>query len=455
MPALPFNLHASAARVRDVVRTSLWPLPAAAIVVAAAVGVLLPRLDGAVDAHLPDWLQRYLFGGGASAARTILDAIASSLITVTTLTFSLTVVTLQLASSQFSPRLLRTFTRDLFVQSTLALLLATFTYALTVLRVVRTADEDRTVFVPQISVTVAFLLALASVMALVLFLAHLTKEIRVESMVRNVHADASHTADRQLGALKRDDAAAAVAIPARPAAVRPVLAPGSGFVVGIDHGRLLAAALSAEAVIVIECQVGDAVVAGTPIGWAWSLRDGGLSDDEASSVAAAAPGIGIGFERTPSQDLALGLRQLTDVAVKALSPGINDPTTAIHAINHSAAFLCELDAADLGPRIRRDDSGRTRVVFELPTFAQLLDLAIDQPRRYGGGDPQVLLSIMALLRAVAWHCGPAGAPDVRAQLERTRREAAGRGFDPSIGAQLDAAELAVHQALGADVADAE
>lgn len=127
MPALPNNLNVYAARVRDLTRTSLWPLPATAIVVAAVAGVVLPRVDEAVDARLPDWLHRYLFGGGPSAARTILDAIASSLITVTALTFSLTVVTLQLASSQFSPRLLRTFTRDLFVQTTLALFLATFT----------------------------------------------------------------------------------------------------------------------------------------------------------------------------------------------------------------------------------------------------------------------------------------------------------------------------------------
>jgi uncharacterized membrane protein len=447
--ALPTRVDAHAARVRDVVRTSLWPLPAAAIVAAAAAGVALPRLDGAVDAHLPDWLNRYLFGGGASAARTILDAIASSLITVTALTFSLTVVTLQLASSQFSPRLLRTFTRDLFVQTTLALFLATFTFSLTVLRAVRTSAEERVVFVPQISVTMAFVLALASVMLLVLFLAHLTKEIRVESMVATVHADASQTAARLVGALRRDGAAALPVLPAHPAAARPLMAPSSGFVVGVDHGRLVAAALGAEAVIVLDCRVGDSVVAGTPIGWMWSLRDdGSLYDDEATSVAAAVcAAVATGFERTPSQDLGLGLRQLTDVAVKALSPGINDPTTAIHAIHHSAAFLCELDPADLGPRVRHDDSGRATVAFALPTFGELLNLAVDQPRRYGSADAEVLLGIMALLRAVAWRSGAAQAPQVRDQLERTRRAATGHGFDPSVAQRLDAAERAVNEAL--------
>lgn len=449
MRALPMRLDAYAARARDLVRTSLWPLPAAAIVAAAVAGVLLPRLDAAVDARLPAWLQRYLFGGGSSAARTILDAIASSLITVTALTFSLTVVTLQLASSQFSPRLLRTFTRDLFVQATLALCLATFTYSLTVLRVVRTADEDRSVFVPQVSVTAAFLLALASVMALVLFLAHLTKEIRVESMVSNVHADATHTATRLMASLREDGAVSAPAAPARPAAASRVISPSSGFVVGLDHSRLMDVAVRTDAVIELDCRVGDSVIAGTPIGWAWSLlEDGVLGEKETASLRDAMADVIItGFERTPSEDIGLGLRQLTDVAVKALSPGINDPTTAIHAINHSAAFLCELDPADLGPRTRHDAQGRTRVTFGLPPFGELLGMAVDQPRSYGAADPEVLLSIMALLQSVAWRCGPAIAPQLLVQLGRTRRAATGRGFDPPALERLDASERAVHEAI--------
>ena len=144
--------------LRDAVRTQLWPIPAIGIALAALVGVLLPRLDARIDDNLPPVAANYLFGGGAAAARAVLEAIAGSLITVTSLTFSLTVVTLQLASSQFSPRLLRTFSSDRFVQGTLALLLGTFTYALTVLRTVRTPADDQDLFVPQISVTLAFLL---------------------------------------------------------------------------------------------------------------------------------------------------------------------------------------------------------------------------------------------------------------------------------------------------------
>ncbi|MEE2523900.1 DUF2254 family protein [Pseudarthrobacter sp. J47] len=152
--------------------------------------------DAVVDDRLPGNMTVLLFSGGTDAARAVLQAISGSLITVTSLAFSLTVVTLQVASSQFSPRLVRTFTADRFVHRTLALFLATFSYALTVLRSVRGEDDGKSSLVPEISVTVAFVLAIASVIGLVLFLAHLTREIRGETMMRRVNAETQETIDR-------------------------------------------------------------------------------------------------------------------------------------------------------------------------------------------------------------------------------------------------------------------
>ena len=184
--------------VREAFRTQLWPLPAAGTLLGLALGVALPRLDAHVDEDLSAGTTVYLFGGGPSAARELLGAVSGSLITVTSLTFSLTVVTLQLASSQFSPRLLRTFTRDRVVHVTLALFLTTFTYSLAVLRAVRDEDGEQAAFVPQISVTLAFVLGVASVLGLVIFLGHLAREIRVETMLRKVHRDATRTVARVL-----------------------------------------------------------------------------------------------------------------------------------------------------------------------------------------------------------------------------------------------------------------
>ncbi len=201
------------AGLRDGFRTQLWPLPTVSVVLAIALGVGLPKLEAAHSGLVPEGLRTYLFTGGADAARTVLDAVAGSLITVTALTFSLTVVTLQLASSQFSPRLLRTFTRDLVVQATLGLFLGTFAYALTVLRTVRSSAASRAEFVPDLSVTVAYVLAVASVVGLILFLAHLAQTIRVESMLSSVHQDASASLRRELGP--------AEGVPARPRGTGP------------------------------------------------------------------------------------------------------------------------------------------------------------------------------------------------------------------------------------------
>ena len=253
------------ATIRDAFRTRLWPIPTIAVVFALLLGLTLPELDSAIDDDLPSRMSGWLFGGDADAARSLLGAIASSLITVTALTFSLTVVTLQLASSQFSPRLLRTFTRDRFVQMTLALFLATFTYALTVLRAVRGSGGGGVELVPKVAVTLAFVLAVASVLGLVLFLAHLTEQIRVETMLRNVHHEAVTTMHSVLA--KRDSASGArAAAPRPPPNAVPLLVEDDGFLTWVDQDGLLTIALEEEAVLSLGVHPGAFLVQGTPPG---------------------------------------------------------------------------------------------------------------------------------------------------------------------------------------------
>ena len=421
--------------VRDATRTQLWLFPTLAVLLAVAAGVVLPLVDAAIDGAFP--ASGLLFAGGADAARTVLSSVSGSLITVTSLTFSLTVVTLQLASSQFSPRLLRTFTRDRFVHLTLALFLATFTYALTVLRSVRNETSGSAKFVPRLSVTVAFLLAVASVLGLVVFLAHLARQIRVETMLRTVHDDASSTVGLLLD--ERDpDTPVHPPRPAPPPGAVPLLTDGSGFLVRVDESELLDAAVEAGAVVLLDRHPGSFVVAGTPIGLAWPLDPLRPFDGDARDrlVGCAGAAVTTGFERTAAQDVGFGLRQLTDVADKALSPGINDPTTAVHALGHSAALLCELAGRELGPRALHDDDGRARVVLARPTLADLVDLAIAQPRRYGATDPAVLTRIGVLLRELAWCVPPGQHAVVVDQLARLRATAAAQDFDDHERLQL-------------------
>ena len=433
--------------VQDAVRTQLWPLPIIGVVLAVVLGVLVPLLDVTADAHLPAVLDALVFNGDPGASRTVLNAVASSLITVTSLTFSLTVVTLQLASSQFSPRLLRTFTQDLFVQVTLAIFLATFTFSLTVLRSVRSGEEGGAAFVPRLAVTVAFLLALASVVALVLFLAHLTRQIRVETILLQVRDDAAKTMSTNL--IRHDDPGATKSVPGPPTTAHVLTASLSGFLTRFDQGELVKAASESDTIVSVERHPGSFVVRGTPIGHVWS-RDqapvgSGDLDRLHDRVMAA---VHVGPERTAAHDVAFGLRQITDIVIKALSPGINDPTTAIHGLGQTSALLAQLTVYHLGPLVLDDSDDHPRVVLHRPGFVQLLELAIAQPRSYGKSDPQVLGRLYQLLADLTWHVTEAQRGHVLDQLQRLDITVSEQAFDEAENEQLAELSESVRQGLG-------
>ncbi len=371
-----------------------------AVVLAVVLGTALPSFEAAAQDQNPGRLDVLAFSGGPDAARAVLQSISGSLITVTSLTFSLTVVTLQLASSQFSPRVLRTFASDRFVHWTLALFLAAFAFALTVLLNVRDESSSHASFVPEVSVTAAFGLAIASVIGLVLFLAHLTREIRVETVMRRVNAETQETIDRVFPVERPDQGH-------EPANVSPAVlikSTDSGFLTSVDHDSLLEAALEAGAVIRIDRQPGGSLIEGVPFATAWSVTPGAtfapairekLSEEVNAAVTA-------GFERTKVQDVGFGFRQLVDVAARALSPGVNDPTTAVHVIGHLSVLLCRLAGRNPGTRNLTDDNRRVRVVLALPTLPDLLELAMNQPRQYGTADPLVAERLLELLQELTW-----------------------------------------------------
>ncbi|WP_236243473.1 DUF2254 domain-containing protein [Streptomyces sp. CC228A] len=421
--------------MREALRTQLWPLPAVGVVLAVVVGVALPELDKRIGTGTGD-AATYLFGGGSAAARTVLEAIAGSLISVTALTFSLTVVALQLASSQYSPRLLRTFSADRNVQVTLALFLATFTYALTVLRTVRTAEEGQQPFVPQASVTLAFVLALASVVALVQFLSHLALELRVETLIARVHHDAEQTAARVFKGGPRAESGGEV--PEPPPHAVPLPAARSGFLDRVHERSLLEAAAEADGIVVVDRLPGSSIIAGTAIGRVWR-RDGTPfpADEQERILHKAAQAVSTARERTDRQDIAFPLRQLTDVAVRALSPGVNDPTTAVHALSHSSALLCDLAGRPLGPRLLYDDDHRLRAVLHRPRLSDLLDLAVHQPLRYGGAEPEVLARLLRLLQELAWIVAPEHHPLLHGYHREIRTVIARHEFPATERRRLD------------------
>ena len=444
------GLGAAARSVKDGLRAQLWPLPTLAVVVAVALGVAMPQLDARIGDALPSWVTAVLFGGDGNAASTVLDAVSSSLITVTSLTFSLTVVTLQLASSQFSPRLLRTFTQDLFVQGTLALFLATFVYSLTVLRSVRSADNNQSPFVPRLAVTTSYVLAVFSVIGLVLFLAHLTRQIRVETMLDEVARDARGTIRSSLS--PRGEGSPVTA--ARPENGQPLPSTVSGFVLGLDTDDLLDASRKAKAVVEITALPGDFVVAGAPLGTAHG-RAGLLSAVDLTELGKlVGKAVHTGPERTAAHDVGFGLRQLTDVAAKALSPGINDPTTAIHALDHISVVLSQLAGCELGP-VEHTGDDQAHVIVNRPDLEHLLETSLTQIRRYGAGDPLVVARLYQLLDELAWNVPASELALVDRERRRLDATTAASDFDDTSLARLEtlSARVGTMLAPGSDPVD--
>ncbi|MCF6744747.1 DUF2254 domain-containing protein [Blastococcus sp. KM273128] len=398
-------------------RSALWPIPLLTVTLAVALGIAMPFVDGYVGTDDPTNPLSFVFGGGPAAARDLLSAIAGSLISVTGVIFSLTVVALQLGSSQYSPRLLQTFATDRVVQLSLAQLTGTFVYALTVLRTVRTAEAaagDNS-FVPRLSITLAFVFALGSVTALVVFLGHLARSLRVETMLRDVHAEAT---------LAVRDEEEPEDTPRRPEGTgTPVEATRSGFVVRVDPQRLVRAARDAGVVLALSPRTGDAVVAGTPLAEAWR-REGGADGDPGALRDAVNEGVKLSYERSPEQDPAYSLRKIVDIAGRALSPGINDPTTAVHALSHVSALLGDLLPRRSSLRAWRDEDGVVRLLVPRWTAEELLALGLEEPLQYASGQPAVLRRIAGLLHELAWRVRGEGLDAaLRALLDRTVEQA--------------------------------
>lgn len=435
------------AKVSESVESRLWPLPVAAVVVAVLLGVLLPRVDVALDARLSAGVDSLVFNGGAETARSVLSSIAGSLITATSLTFSLTVVALQLASSQASPRVLRLFSRDRQVHATLAVFLGTFAYSITVLRSVRDSTDDAPEFVPRIAVTAGFALTLVSVVMLVFFLAHLAAQLRVETIMKEIHADTDRTID-----LVGDSSAAAPAYRGplgEPADPHVVIAESSGFVTGCDRRRLIECA-SAHGIVIREGKkVGDSLVAGTPQAFWWAT-EGRISHEHADDVAAAVrAAYTVGYERTAAEDVDYGVQQILDIGVRALSAGINDPTTAVNALGHLGALLTRAVAVPRLPEALADSDGELRVVTMTSTTAELIHGALSPIRHYGADDPAVVTRFLQVVSDLHFTSDePEVTRALRLQLDALRQQLTLDSADPAESARLLAATDQLSRRIG-------
>lgn len=379
-------------------RVSFWFLPSALAAAAFALSFLLVELDrwlGDETVRELGWL--YTFG--PEGARAVLSAIASSMITVAGLTFSITMLTLQLASSQFGPRLMRDFMRDRGNQLVLGVFIATFLYCLLVLRTVRGTEESS--FTPHIAIFFGVALAVASLAVLIFFVHHVATSIRIETVLADLACQAREGIDRLYPApIGEGPAEAAVSDEeAKDASAGPMTALSSeesGYVQRIDHEKLMRLACTHDLVVRIEARPGAFVALAEPLlSWRGPPH---LGEELRSELRQS---VILGEDRSPHQDLELTLRRIVEIAQRALSPGINDPTTAIYCLDRLEEALALLASRRQPASHRFDPSGQLRVIAPSHGLAELAPPAFIAVARYGLQDADVVARLLSAIGGVA------------------------------------------------------
>lgn len=393
-------------QLRESAKTSLWILPGAAAVAAVVSAKCLPIAEAAVPHGDSAW---YLFPGQPDSARELLSTIASAMMTFTGLVFSITILVLQLASSQFSPRVLHAFLSDRSTRLAMACFVGTFVYALALLPEVRGADATGGERVPAFSVFFAFFLVLVSVGVFVRYIHRMAHSIRAVDVLRRVADEATRCIEVLYPEGRVEDPSTTFAPPrATPDQVVSNRRSG-GVLAAVDEEALVAAARESDAIIEVVPSLGDFVVRGGPLLRVWSSAK--------VDARRMARHVAIADERTAQQDPAFAFRQLVDIAVRALSPGINDPTTAVQAINRIHDLLTALANRSFPPSCRLDASGAPRLLLNRPDWDELVHLAFDEIRQYGAESIQVVRRLRAALEDLGDLCPP----ERRGVLELERR----------------------------------
>jgi uncharacterized membrane protein len=393
--------------VKEYVVSRLWTWPMVGLLITFLVAGLTLYADAELGDRVDSLLYRSeLLTSDPDTARAMLTVISGAMVSLLVFSFTMTMVVIQLASAQYSPRLMRSVLRDRPTKMALALFICTFAYSMLVLRAV--VDQPGAQVVPELSLAVTYLLVLASLFTFVAYINHIAHSLRVGTVIARV-------TDETAGLIEQIGRRAAGELRKRPTQspedhpsdARDVGCPHSGSISHIDEEELLRLATERDLVIELAHRVGDHV----PRGAALARVRGRIDDDELT------PCISLAQSRTLQQDIAYGLRQLVDIASRALSPGVNDATTAVQCLDGLHDLLRRLLEHPELPEVLVDDDGVGRLIIPRATWADHVALAITEIRIYGAGSPQIPRRLEAMLRDLHG----AAAPHQRPVLERELR----------------------------------
>jgi uncharacterized membrane protein len=365
------------------IRSSLWFRPGLWMLVYAAVGMLLVWGEARLGLAGVDLTQYEVLRTDASGARTMLGAIATAMLTVTSLVFSLMMLAVVQTANAYSPRLLRRYISDPANQHVLGILIGTFVYSMVVLRAV----SGNSASAPVIATNMALLLSLVATVALVHFLNHVPQSIKVSSIISLILSQTQKVIER---GFPRDvghpwEGEGKPVFPeSQP---RQLCAHDSGYVQYLADEKLLRTAYDADLVIRMHWRMGDYILAGTAIASVW----GELDEKLEGTIRRACI---LGVERTLPQDAGFGLQQLTDIALRALSPGVNDPSTAATSIDAVTFLLGKALDRELPSPYRCDEEGDLRLVLPRASFSELIEDSYLRILQYGGQDVAIMRQLL-------------------------------------------------------------
>ncbi|MDQ3483792.1 MAG: DUF2254 domain-containing protein [Pseudomonadota bacterium] len=396
----------------------------------ACAGLALGISLVVVDSRLGDeWLgeHEWLYGSRPEGARAMLSTIAGSTITVAGVVFSITLAAVTYASGQFGPRLLGNFMRDRGNQASLGVFIGTYLYCLVVLRTIRSAEETSAdtggvvhdAFVPHLAMFGGLALAIASTAVLIYFVHHVTSGIHINNVIARVGRDLIAQIRRQDN--EDDSEPRPTSPPSSAGKVKPIIATKTGYIEAVDFDALLKIASRHDLVLRPIRRAGDFVSEG------WTLLEahspGSISDELKDECAAV---VTVGRQRTAQQDLRFGIDELVEIAARALSPGVNDPFTAIACMDWLGAALGEFDRRPDPPTQLADEDGIARIFLRPLDFEDYLGAAFGQLRSYVAVDPNARAHALNTLNRLATHVGK---PRHRALIEEERARLA--SMEPS------------------------
>ena len=375
-------------------RASLWFLPALLTLGAGLLAFALTELERQRligDDELPDWILQ----GGPEGTREVLGAIAGGLITVTGVVFSVTIIALQLASSQYTPRILRNFTADRSNQLVLGVFIGTFTYTLLVLRVVRSENEPDGAFVPYIAVSVAVLLLLVAVGFLIYFIDHVARSIQIAKILDRVTHQTLKRIDHVFPAVIHEDGSDSSALPeSAPEESVRIVARRSGYLQAVDVDALVEVGAKREIVVRMEIRIGQHLLEGETLATAWPADR--VTEETHHAIHDA---FMLGLERTPEEDIELGIIEIADIGLRSLSTSINDSTTSMQCIDRLAEVVLALGRREPA-RVAWVEEGTIRFIARPLAFDRAVGVAFDQIRHFGSDNPVIVNRLLHALARV-------------------------------------------------------